>query len=103
MEARDLGVIELLWRCAAIATVLMLLVIVGGCSMSPSKEWVEAMSKDSATICGRIHVIYGIGNGDGWIYRTNITNGSVTCDEKGMAVTSTPPLLPVGVQVIPVK
>ena len=88
-------------RAWALAVLLVSGAGMASCSLAPSDKFVEAMSKDTATVCGRIHAIYGIGNGDAWLYRSNITNGTVTCDDKGMTISSTPPPIPVGVQLVP--
>lgn len=71
---------------------LAALLVLAGCSFAPSDKVMEQLSKDTATWCVRTNVVYGIGNGVVTYYRTNITSGTVECNDGKMSVTSgTPP------------
>lgn len=62
-----------------------------GCSLSPSADFIKALGEDHANTCFKIHAIYGIGNGDALMARTNCTNCTVTCNQDGMSVRSDVP------------
>lgn len=65
--------------------------ITTGCSLAPSDAVIEALSKDQATSCTKIHVVYGIGNGQITVYRANPTNPgtiNVKCDDSGMTISN---------------
>jgi hypothetical protein len=76
---------------ALLALPFVALLTLSGCTGTNVAELAKALGKDSGTLCIRTHVIYGIGNGEHTLYRTNITNGVVVCDEKGLQVKSVTP------------
>lgn len=63
---------------------LGLALLLTGCSQTNLAEVIAAMAKDPATACVTVMTPQGTGK----IYRTNIRNGIVKCDETGMAVSS---------------
>ena len=73
--------------------------ILSGCSLSPSADFVAALGKDPATVS--ITIVYPYGTVQ--FCRTNISNGKVSCSNNGIAVESTPPAQAVGVQLVPIK
>ena len=63
---------------------LALALLLTGCSMSPSAEFIEALGKDPATVSIQVNTIYGTVR----YCRTAIVNGGVTCDSNGISVKS---------------
>lgn len=53
-----------------------------GCVGTNISELVDAMGKDPATVCWTVTSVYGTVKG----YRTAILNGTVTCNQDGLAV-----------------
>jgi hypothetical protein len=91
-------VIEMLWRVASVATVLMILLLVGaGCSLSPSADFIKALAADQATVS--INVVYPYGTIK--FCRTNIQNGDVSCGDNGVTVKSNPSGIVVPITVVP--
>ena len=89
-------VMRLLWLMPALLLVR--------CAATPAlmappslADAIKAAGQDPATACGSIMTPYG----NMKFARTNITNGDVTCNQDGLTVRSQPPVIPVGVQVIP--
>jgi hypothetical protein len=68
-------------KYAVIAAVALL---ASGC-VGPSGV-IKALAKDPATACISVTTIYGTVK----IFRTAIPNGTVNCNQDGMAVNSTP-------------
>jgi hypothetical protein len=68
------------------ALILVAALLCSGCSLSPSADVIQALAKDPATGCFKVHAIYGVGNGDVLYARTNCTNCAVTCTSEGMTV-----------------
>ena len=71
--------------------------VFGGCSATNLASVLEAAGKDPATVCGNAMYAGAALN----FARTNITNGEVDCNNGHLTVHSTPPPLPVGIQLVP--
>ncbi len=60
---------------------------VSGCATSNMTELVKAMAGDPATVCARINGPAPY-LGELTVFRTNLTNGKVSCNQEGMTVSS---------------
>jgi hypothetical protein len=70
-----------LWCAGGLAGAVLVL---GGCSLSPSADFIEALGKDQATVSVRVNTIYGTI----MFCRTAILNGNVSCNGDGISVKS---------------
>lgn len=82
---------------------MLALVLLTGCSRTNIAEYVKALAGDPATVCITNDLSSPWGNDKIIGVRTNITNGNVQCTKEGLTVTSSPPSMPVGVQLVPAK
>lgn len=77
--------------------VILLAVLVGGCSLSPSADFIGALSKDPATVCVQATTPYGYLR----VARTNITSGNVACNGDGLTVKSDGATIGTTITVVP--
>jgi hypothetical protein len=80
-----------------------LALVLSACSKTNITEYIEALGKDPATVCGKLTLSTPWGTQTTSVARTNIQNGNVSCPaDGGLTVTTTPPMQPVGVQLVPI-
>lgn len=79
----------------------VLLTAMLGCSRTNISEYVKALAQDQATFCLTNDLSSPWGNDKVLAVRTNLQSGNVQCTKDGLTVTSTPAVVPVGVQFVP--
>jgi len=68
-----------------------------GCSLSPSADFLTALGHDPATVCVQVTSIYGTVR----VARTAIVDGNVTCNGDGMTLKSNGAQIGVPITVVP--
>lgn len=77
--------------------VLVSIIGLSGCSLSPSADFITALGKDPASVCVNIGTPYGTVK----YARTAIVNGNVTCNGDGLSVKSDGAAAGVPIMVVP--
>ena len=67
---------------------LLLTLLLAGCSLSPSAEFIDALGRDQSNLCVKLNAVYGVGNGNVLYSRANCVNCTVKCNQDGLSVTS---------------
>jgi len=90
------------------ALILALLIstwLLAGCGgpigMMPDAAQIDALAKDTATVCVFGQVVYGPGAGSLTVARTNINGGNLKCGKDGLELTSAPPGIGLPITITP--